>query len=401
MPAPASRPGGCSAPPPSDRDQLRNLRRLRRPRRCEPRRRRTSTARGRRLLQVPLRGHRPGRQPGRRHQRQRGQGRLRRRRSTRPPGCSATGGSARPHSPSISSDAFTGTSGSSLAAHSGRARRPSGSTRPVPRTRSSATPDRVRRNGAGYSIDYVDDDATERGLLRRGRPRRTCPTSAATRPGSSDASTPPPTRSTWRGGSSPPGRRPAPGAGEVQQRHGDVLGSAHRTGRARRSGETYRIKLEMSGSSLALYVNGVLKVSVTDTTLTAAGKAGIMDGADAAQRQQEQHHRAPPRRLPGHALDLPRAADSKGSNTGDYMNGVTLGVAGCPGGRHRHRRVVRRRQRLRPGAQHHGHPGRRELALGRGVVQDVQRGPPGDLRLRQPGAATRSSASGSTPAAPR
>ena len=44
------------------------------------------------------------------------------------------------------------------------------------------------------------------------------------------------------------------------------------------TGQTYRLKLELVGSALKLYVNGVLKVSVTDTTLTAAGRAGIMTG---------------------------------------------------------------------------------------------------------------------------
>ena len=48
-------------------------------------------------------------------------------------------------------------------------------------------------------------------------------------------------------------------------------------------GQTYRVRLEMTGTTtttLKLYVNGVLMLTATDSTspFTAAGKAGIMDG---------------------------------------------------------------------------------------------------------------------------
>ena len=93
-------------------------------------------------------------------------------------------------------------------------------------------------------------------------------------------------------------------------------------------GETYRVKLTMTGSSLQLYVNGVLKASAIDATITAAGKAGIMAGeaADAAQTDstgiQYENFQVTP-------STYPRAADSKGTNTGDYKNGVTLGATGA------------------------------------------------------------------------
>jgi len=44
------------------------------------------------------------------------------------------------------------------------------------------------------------------------------------------------------------------------------------------AGQAYRLKLEMIGTTLNLYVDGVLKVTATDSSITAAGKAGIMDG---------------------------------------------------------------------------------------------------------------------------
>ena len=102
-------------------------------------------------------------------------------------------------------------------------------------------------------------------------------------------------------------------------------------------GQTYRLKLEMVGTTLKLYVNGVLKVSVTDTTLTAAGRAGIMTGRVA-------HHRRSPT-PPGCTSTTSRSArrrgqlDSKGNNHGAYVNGVTRGVAGCPARRRGHRRA--------------------------------------------------------------
>ena len=98
-------------------------------------------------------------------------------------------------------------------------------------------------------------------------------------------------------------------------------------------GQTYRVRLEMSGAAtttLKLYVNGVLLLTTTDSTspFTAAGKAGIMAGeaSDAAQADttgiQYENFQVTP-------STYPRAADSKGSNTGDYKNGVTLGAAGA------------------------------------------------------------------------
>ena len=92
-------------------------------------------------------------------------------------------------------------------------------------------------------------------------------------------------------------------------------------------GQTYRLKLEMVGSTLNLYVNGVLKVSDTDTSLTGLGRAGIMTGRTALSVAQTNNT--------GLHLDnfqvsaTTRALDSKGDNHGAYVNGVTRGVAGA------------------------------------------------------------------------
>jgi Concanavalin A-like lectin/glucanases superfamily len=93
-------------------------------------------------------------------------------------------------------------------------------------------------------------------------------------------------------------------------------------------GATYRVRLSMVGSALKLYVNGVLTVSATDSNFTPAGRAGIMSGADASSLANSD--------ATGIHFDnfqvTPRAADSKGSNAADYVNGVTLGAAGALAG---------------------------------------------------------------------
>ena len=97
-------------------------------------------------------------------------------------------------------------------------------------------------------------------------------------------------------------------------------------------GATYRLRLEMNTTQLRLYVDGVLMVAATDATLSAAGKAGIMDGGTG-----DYGISAPAKGdTTGIHLDnfsvTPRAADSRGTNDGDYFNGPTLAVAGAIGG---------------------------------------------------------------------
>jgi hypothetical protein len=99
--------------------------------------------------------------------------------------------------------------------------------------------------------------------------------------------------------------------------------------------QSYRLKLELAGTSLKLYVNGVLKVSATDSTLTAAGRAGIMDGNPGAsvfatnKTNTTGIHLDDFQVIPSTYL---KANDDKGTNHGDYMNGVTPGVAGALAG---------------------------------------------------------------------
>jgi hypothetical protein len=106
-------------------------------------------------------------------------------------------------------------------------------------------------------------------------------------------------------------------------------------------GQTYRVRLEMSGTTptttLKLYVNGVLVLTGSDSTapLTAVGKAGFVDGTappagDAVVKSSSvglhvDNFQVTP-------ASYPRAADSKGSSTGDYVNGPVLGVTGAIAG---------------------------------------------------------------------
>lgn len=99
-------------------------------------------------------------------------------------------------------------------------------------------------------------------------------------------------------------------------------------------GHAYRVRLEMSGSTtttLRLYVNGVLKVTATDTSVpfTGAGRAGIMDGNSAASTTKSSTTGLHFENFQVTPSSYPRAVDSKGSNTGDYKNGPTRGEAGA------------------------------------------------------------------------
>ena len=100
-------------------------------------------------------------------------------------------------------------------------------------------------------------------------------------------------------------------------------------------GSTYNVRLEMSGTTtttLNLYVNGALMISATDTTapLTAAGKAGIMDGdvggtfskGDATGVHFDNFLASVP-------ATYPAVTDAKGTNHGTYSGGVTLGQTGA------------------------------------------------------------------------
>ncbi|MEO5921125.1 MAG: LamG-like jellyroll fold domain-containing protein [Pseudolysinimonas sp.] len=225
----------------------------------------------------------------------------------------------------ISADSFTGTSGSSLASHTGEI----GATWTHKAGAANAVisnENRVRRaNVTGYTIDYTTatppsaDYSVEADLYVKasipagetvgviGRMDTTANTFYMARWEQADTS--------WN---------------IVKYTNGTVAypGFLANQG-ALVAGETYRIRLEMVGTALKLYVNGVLKVSATDATFTAAGRAGIMDGADASSAAKSDSTGIHIDNFQVTPSTYPRAVDSKGSNTGDYKNGVSLGQAGA------------------------------------------------------------------------
>jgi hypothetical protein len=94
------------------------------------------------------------------------------------------------------------------------------------------------------------------------------------------------------------------------------------------AGATYTVKLDMQGSTIRLLVNGVERISVTDASITAAGRGGVRLGYLGAT--------SVPSNTSGLHLDnltLSQAADdSAGTNDGTYSGGVALGAGGALAG---------------------------------------------------------------------
>jgi hypothetical protein len=93
------------------------------------------------------------------------------------------------------------------------------------------------------------------------------------------------------------------------------------------AGSTYRVALDMKGTTIRMLVDGVQIASVTDSSISAAGRAGILLGAAGSTTVTDSA---------GYHLDnfrvSPLAADSKGTNHGSYLGGVTLGATGAING---------------------------------------------------------------------
>ena len=89
------------------------------------------------------------------------------------------------------------------------------------------------------------------------------------------------------------------------------------------AGQTYRLTLDMSGSTIRLLVDGVQRISVTDTNFSAAGRGGVRFGTGSSTAQ--------PTNNTGLHIDnfhitslSTTAADSKSTNNGTYAGGVRL-----------------------------------------------------------------------------
>lgn len=92
-------------------------------------------------------------------------------------------------------------------------------------------------------------------------------------------------------------------------------------------GQTYRVRLDMTGTAIKLFVNGTQTVSVVDATITAAGRGGFYDGESGGTVAKNN--------LTGVHLDNfaittnALAVDTIAGNNGTYLNRPTAGVAGA------------------------------------------------------------------------
>jgi hypothetical protein len=104
-----------------------------------------------------------------------------------------------------------------------------------------------------------------------------------------------------------------------------VLGQYSQTLTADRS---YAVTLDMRGTTIRLLVDGVERLSATDSAIPAAGRAGVLLGSGTAG--------VAPTGTTAMQIDnfhiIPRAADGRGSNSGLYLNTPTLGVTGAING---------------------------------------------------------------------
>ena len=111
-----------------------------------------------------------------------------------------------------------------------------------------------------------------------------------------------------------------------------VLGSYSQTLSAL---STYALKLDMAGSTIRLLVDGVERVSATDTAITTAGRGGLRLGYSSATGAADIPSDTTGLHVDNLVVSVPTApalGDSKGTNTGTYVNGVTLDAPGALAG---------------------------------------------------------------------
>lgn len=88
----------------------------------------------------------------------------------------------------------------------------------------------------------------------------------------------------------------------------------------------YRISLDMNGSSIRLLVDGVQRIAVTDASITAAGRAGVALGFGYTTGQVTTTLSDTTGMNLRNFDAMPLLFDSKGTNSGSYLYGPTLGA---------------------------------------------------------------------------
>jgi hypothetical protein len=91
------------------------------------------------------------------------------------------------------------------------------------------------------------------------------------------------------------------------------------------AGQTYNLRLTMVGSSIMLWVDGVARVSVTNSAINNTGVAGVTYWSSAAGSNTVGKH------IDNFAA-RPLTSDSKGTNDGEYVDIPVLGTPGAVAG---------------------------------------------------------------------
>jgi hypothetical protein len=89
--------------------------------------------------------------------------------------------------------------------------------------------------------------------------------------------------------------------------------------------QNYRVALNMIGSAISVSVDGMIRISVTDSAISAAGRAGVLIGCSGCATASTD--------TTGYHLDNfsvnPAVADGKSANTGNFVGQVALGSSGA------------------------------------------------------------------------
>ena len=91
------------------------------------------------------------------------------------------------------------------------------------------------------------------------------------------------------------------------------------------AGANYVLRLEMYGNQISVWVGGTRVINVTDSSVTGAGYGGMFIWGSGTPTDTDGLH------IDNYSV-RPRAADSKGTSTGDYFYSPTLEAAGALGG---------------------------------------------------------------------
>ncbi|NKE60447.1 LamG domain-containing protein [Lentzea sp. PSKA42] len=102
-------------------------------------------------------------------------------------------------------------------------------------------------------------------------------------------------------------------------------------GQALVDGSTYRLSLDLSGTTIRLLVDGVERVSAVDSAISGTGRVGTVLGMgwNGAPVHTDITNTTGMHLDNFQASNTPVVVDSKGSNTGEYFGGVLLGHNGA------------------------------------------------------------------------